>query len=154
MKLSQFKKSLQGLPAINFVLPDGTFVPRHYHITEVGLVTRHYIDCGGTVRLDQVANFQLWVANDQDHRLTSEKLLGIIGMSEKLLGSDDLDIEVEYQTGTIGKYGLEAAGDNFALTVKETNCLAQDACGIPVKDQLLATEITKSACCTAGGGCC
>jgi hypothetical protein len=39
-------------------------VPEHFHVTEVGVVTKDFIDCGGTVRHEKVANFQLWDAND------------------------------------------------------------------------------------------
>ncbi len=40
---------------------------------------------------------------------------------------------------------------NFVLLTKETNCLAQDKCGIPA-EQLKTT--TNSSCCTPAGGCC
>ena len=43
----------------------------------------------------------------------------------------DFDIEVEYQSNTIGKYDLEFNGKTFILKNKTTACLAQDACGIP-----------------------
>ncbi|MEI7863404.1 MAG: DUF6428 family protein, partial [Planctomycetota bacterium] len=32
------------------MLPDKSFVPAHFHITEVGRVQKDFIDCGGTVR--------------------------------------------------------------------------------------------------------
>jgi hypothetical protein len=47
------------------------------------------------------------------------------------LGIEDFDIEVEYQSDTIGKYDLEFNGKTFILKSKTTACLAQDACGIP-----------------------
>ncbi len=50
MKLSEIKASLVGLTEIVFQLPNGEFVPPHFHITEVGAVSRHFIDCGGTER--------------------------------------------------------------------------------------------------------
>ncbi len=57
---------------MNFQLENGTFVPEHFHVTEVGVVTKHFIDCGGTMRNEKVANFQLWDANDFEHRLKLE----------------------------------------------------------------------------------
>ena len=36
--------------AIQIMLPEGEFVPTHFHITEVGRVRKDFIDCGGTVR--------------------------------------------------------------------------------------------------------
>jgi len=50
MKLSDFKKQLSTITDINFVLQNGTVVPKHFHVTEVGQVTKRFIDCGGTVR--------------------------------------------------------------------------------------------------------
>jgi hypothetical protein len=153
MKLSQVKKHLTGLQGVNFQLPDGTFVPVHFHVTEVGVVTKHFVDCGGTVRTEKMANFQLWDANDFEHRLKPQKLANIISLSERILGMEDLDIEVEYQGDTIGKYDLEFNGENFVLTAKQTACLAQDKCGIPA-DKLKVTQTQAATSCTPGGGCC
>jgi len=150
MKISEMKRCLAGLDAVNFKLPDGTYLPSHFHVTEVGLVTKHFIDCGGVERRETVANFQLWEAGDYDHRLAPQKFLRILDLSKKILGDDDLNIEVEYQQQTIGKFGLEFDGRDFLLTLKQTACLAQDACGIP------ADKLPKktSSCCTPSGGCC
>lgn len=146
------KQSLVGLAAVNFRLPDGAYLPAHFHVTEVGLVTKHFIDCGGVGRRETVASFQLWEAGDYDHRLAPQKFLHILHLAEKILGREDLAIEVEYQQETIGKFGLEFDGRDFLLTPKQTVCLAQDACGIP--SQLLALPQLQTACCTPGGGCC
>jgi hypothetical protein len=158
MKLSDFKKQLITAKELNFMLPNGTFVPQHFHVTEVGQVTKHFIDCGGTVRNEKAINFQLWEAgNDIDHRLIPEKLISIISLSEKVLGVEDGEIEVEYQHETIGKYGVEFNGKHFMLTPKQTNCLASDACGVSKEKQkmkLSELQNTKESCCTSGGGCC
>ena len=156
MKLSQFRNHLDTVSQLNFVQPNGTFVPRHFHITEAGLTTKHFIDCGGTVRTDRTINFQVWVAQDTTHRLEPNKLQKIISLSEKLFGNEDLEIEVEYQTETIGRYGLDIDGENFLLTAKETDCLAKDNCGVPeAKQKLELAELqTEKSCCTPGGGCC
>lgn len=157
MNLSEIKKYLATAEAVNFVLPSGAFVPEHFHVTEVGLVTKDFIDCGGTVRNEKVANFQLWDANDFEHRLKPQKLLNIIALSEKVLGIGNLEIEVEYQEETIGKYGLYFTGNNFALVPKQTACLAHDQCGIPATKQklpLAKVATDKQSCCTPGLGCC
>ena len=158
MKLSNFKKQLESASELNFMLPDGTFVPQHIHVTEVGQVTRHFIDCGGTVRNEKAVNFQLWeAAGDKDHRLAPEKLIKIISLSEKVLGVEDAEIEVEYQNDTIGKYSLEFNGENFVLTTKQTNCLASDNCGTSNNKQKIKLgelQATNEGCCTPGGGCC
>ena len=156
MKLSEVKNLLPSLQKIEFKLPDGTKVPEHFHVTEVGEITKKFIDCGGTVREEKVINFQLWEANDFDHRLAPQKLLSIIELSEKTLNLGDYEIEVEYQAETIGKYGLRFNGFEFLLESKYTNCLATDKCGIPPeKIKVRLSDLNKaSSGCTPGGGCC
>lgn len=156
MKLSQVKNILKTVQAVNFNLPDGTTVPEYFHVTEVGLITKNFIDCGGTVRNETVVNFQLWNANDFEHRLKPQKLLNIIELSEKILGIGDFEIEVEYQSTTIGKYDLDFNGKDFVLLNKQTACLAQDQCGIPAeKQKVKLSELNnQSSCCSPGGSCC
>ena len=155
MRISELKQALANVPAINFLLPDGSLLPAHFHVTEVGLVAKHFIDCGGTERKETVANFQLWEAGDYDHRLAPQKFLHILSLSEKILGADDLEIEVEYQQHTISKFGLVFDGQNFLLTTKQTACLAQDACGIPDKAKINLQELaSQTSCCSPGSGCC
>lgn len=156
MKLSEIKQHLTKVESVNFKLTSGAYVPEHFHVTEVGLVSKHFIDCGGTVRFEKVANFQLWNANDLEHRLKPQKLLKIIALSEKVLGIEDLEIEVEYQTDTIGKYGLHYNGKDFVLVPKQTACLASESCGAPATKQKkqLSELQTQSACCAPGSGCC
>ncbi len=36
MKISTLKTTLATLEAVNFKLPDGTYLPPHFHVTEVG----------------------------------------------------------------------------------------------------------------------
>jgi len=155
MKLSEIKKHLKSLDKIGFQLPDGTLVPRHFHVTEVGKITKNFIDCGGTVRSEALINFQLWEENDYDHRLHPEKLINIIELSEKRFQFDDLEIEVEYQgKETIGKYNLDFNGTNFLLTSKITACLALEACGIPVEKTKVKITDIQSSCCDPTSGCC
>lgn len=149
MKISELKQNLAGIEAINFKLPDSSYLPSHFHVTEVGLVTKHFIDCGGVERKETVANFQLWEAGDYDHRLAPQKFLHILNLSKKVLGEEDLSIEVEYQQNTIGKFGLDFDGQDFVLTQKKTACLAQDACGIPNKNEAQSCNAP-----SAKGGCC
>lgn len=156
MKLSQIKSILKTVETVAFELPNGTYVPEHFHVTEVGLVTKNFIDCGGTVRKETVVNFQLWDANDFEHRLKPQKLLNIIELSEKVLGIEDYEIEVEYQDTTIGKYDLDFNGNVFVLLNKKTACLAQDQCGIPSEkpEVQLSDMNNEPSCCSPNGGCC
>ena len=155
MKLSEIKQILSTANSVNFFLPDGTAVPEHFHVTEVGMVTKHFIDCGGKIRNEKNVNFQLWNADDTEHRLKPGKLLGIIALSERKLGIEDLEIEVEYQSNTIGRYGLDFNGKDFILTAKHTDCLAKENCGIsPETTSETKVPQNETTCCTPGGGCC
>ncbi len=150
MKLSQIKAILSTLSNVEFQLEDGTFVPEHFHVTEVGQISKNFIDCGGVIRHEKTVNFQLWNADDYEHRLKPGKLLHIIQLSEEKLGIEDVEIEVEYQSSTIGKYDLDFNGKTFVLKNKTTACLAQDACGIP----LPTLKVNQSACCAPNAGGC
>jgi hypothetical protein len=75
MKISQFKSALQlAKPETNpvFLQTSGLNVAAHYHITEIGLVLKNYVDCGGIVRQERKATMQIWLANDTDHRLSTQ----------------------------------------------------------------------------------
>jgi hypothetical protein len=155
MKLSEIKEILPTLENVPFQLENGTFVPEHFHVTEVGIITKNFIDCGGVTRNEKVVNFQLWNANDFEHRLKPNKLLHIIKLSEDKLGIEDSEIEVEYQSDTIGKYDLEFNGKAFILKNKTTACLAHDQCGVPVeKQKFKLSEISSEPCCSPDGNCC
>lgn len=157
MTLSDIKNILPTLENVAFQLENETFVPEHFHVTEVGMITKNYIDCGGVLRKEKVVNFQLWNADDYEHRLKPGKLLHIIKLSEEKLGIEDLDIEVEYQTETIGRFDLEFNGKNFVLKNKNTACLAEDACKIPLsKQKIKLTELqpNNSNSCSPDSGCC
>lgn len=156
MKLSEVKEALSQLSEIQFVQPNGQTVPEHFHVTEVGMIRKHFIDCGGTIRHESVISFQLFTANDYDHRLSAPKLKSIIELSEKHLGLPDVEVEVEYQSDTIGKYGLSFNGSQFELSTKQTDCLAKDQCGIPSQKQKvsLSNLEAEASACAPGSGCC
>jgi len=154
MKLSEFKRQLEQAAEFAIQLPNGEFVPNHFHITEMGIINKKYTDCGNTFREENYFTFQLWYSQDTWHRLTSEKVLKIISGIEKNTNVGDFDILVEYQgENTIGKFGLEFNGENFQLNATKTTCLAQDNCGIPVeKIKKNLKEVT--SCCTTESSCC
>tara|TARA_B110000914_G_scaffold68352_1_gene59692 strand:+ start:2242 stop:2712 length:471 start_codon:yes stop_codon:yes gene_type:complete len=156
MKLSELKNHLTGLKNISFQLPTGKLVPTHFHVTEVGKITKSFIDCGGKVRFEEMINFQLWTENDYEHRLRPEKLVYIIEQSEQAFKFKDLEIEVEFQgVETIGKYDLDFDGNRFLLISKTTACLAEDACGITtsrLKVEISNTQPINS--CDPNSGCC
>lgn len=158
MKLSEVKKALQSMESLSFQLPDESFVPSHFHVTEIGAITKNFIDCGGTIRTETKVNFQLWEdEKDMDHKLKPGKLLDIIQLSERVLGIEDAEIEVEYQEHTIGKYDLEFDGKKFLLFNTQTDCLAKDKCGIPSEESKVPLPIIggeEVTACVPGNGCC
>ena len=157
MKLSELKTALNYLEKIHFVLPNGKNVPAHFHITEVGKVSKHFMDCGGSERMEEVISLQLWQSIDYHHRLKPSKLLNIFNLSEQKLQLQDSEVEVEYQADTIGKYGIQFRDGQFHLTAKNTACLAEEACGIPANKEKVKTKLsslTDGSCCSPESGCC
>ena len=155
MKVKELVEVLKTQASIGFVLPDGNSVPAHFHITEMGLVLKNYVDCGGKMRNERSATFQLWVAGDTDHRLTAQKFLGIIAIADGLYCIQDLEVHVEYQQETIGVFDLNYNGDKFILQSKQTACLAEDACGIPEpKRKVGISELNAKGSCQPGSKCC
>lgn len=156
MKFSAFKQHLQinADKQIGFVFDDGEFVPSQFHVTEVGHVAKNFIDCGGTVRNVAHVQLQVWVGNDDDHRLTASKLARIIDLANPLLPPDDLEVEVEYEGCVISQYTVESAANVdgrivFQLGDKHTDCLAKEACGI----EAAGTGRAGSGSC-GGSSCC
>jgi hypothetical protein len=121
----------------------------------VALVSKKFVDCGGTMRDENVISFQLWSADDYDHRLAPCRAYGIVERAQEALGFGNLEVEVEYQGDTIGRYGLEFDNGRFLLTAKQTDCLAKDKCGI-TETQPVSVSVAESSgsCCSPESGCC
>jgi hypothetical protein len=158
MKISQFISHLNANPdkTLLFVLPDGGFIPAHFHITEVGHVKKNFIDCGGTRRSSESCMLQTWTAEDKDHRLVAGKLSMIFGRAGDVLPSLDLPVEVEYEDFSVSQFAVKNATVSeevlvFQLGLKHTDCLAREVClpgvcGPAPKVNLLG--------CAPGSGCC
>ena len=153
MRLSNFINALDILEVLKFQLPNGEFVPAHFHITEVGNINRNYIDCGGILRQEKKISLQLWVASDTEHRLKPDNLLKILQLAEKQLGFSNIEIEVEYQQDTVGRYELAFDGVIFQLINTQTACLAPDQCGIP-KEKARVRVTANGLNCNPETGCC
>ncbi len=136
LKLKQLQQAFAANPAarLHIMLPDRSFVPSHFHVTEVGLVRKDFIDCGGTVRSSAACVIQVWVADDTNHRLDTSKLSRIFELAAPVLGTDDLPVEIEYEQGFVSQFPLTAieltpAGILLELGSKHTACLAPELCG-------------------------
>lgn len=152
MKLNEFKSLLTSNADKQFFidLPNHNRVPQSFHITEVGLVSKTFIDCGGRTHTMRTCQLQVWVGDDEDHRLNAGKLAHILELSRSIVPDDSLDLEFEYEDEVISQYpvsGVELGNDavTLQLTTKHTDCLAKEIC--------LGAE---AACCggASGGACC
>ena len=157
MKLIELKEILNALEEINFTQENGNLIPKHFHLTEVGEISRKFIDCGGVLRTEKKINLQLWVADDINHRLSPAKFLDILNSAQEQLSLDPSnEVELEYQSDTICKYGLTLNGKDLTFSNLSTNCLAPDKCGVP--SQKIRTNMrdleTNLSCCKPGTNCC
>ena len=142
---------------LRILLPDGTAVPSHFHVTEVGRVQKDFIDCGGTKRRALHGQLQLLVATDYDHRLSSEKLLKIIEMSQPVLGDEPLPLTVEYGQKVavvyqVSKIEADAGAISLQMVTPQTGCLAPDTCGLAPEEAGLFK--VGASTCTPNSGCC
>ena len=135
MRVCELMAPLDKCPErnIELILPDGTPVPAHFHITEVGLVRKDFIDCGGTRRSTSTCVLQAWLADDFDHRLDTTKLKRIVELALLILASDTLDVEFEVQEKSISIFSLQTTlfidGKlRMLLANKHTDCLAPQLC--------------------------
>ncbi|WP_310556398.1 DUF6428 family protein [Flavobacterium sp.] len=157
MKLSEFKTKLEGLETLDFYLSNGQKIPSHFHITEVGMTTKNFTDCGNTFRIQKTATLQLWTSVDYCHRLDPKMVVKIINSTEKMFEGQDLDIEIEYQQDTTGKFGLDFINNQFILTNTQTNCLAKNSCGLPlekVKIKMSDLQAQIALSCSPESNCC
>ena len=155
MKISALKSLLSSQTALSFLLPDGTQVPAHFHLTELGLISKKSMDCGGQLHQEEWATLQLWVADDTDHRLSPARFMQIISDCEPILEGKDLDIEVEYQNQTIGKFDLGFDNGNFLLLAKHTDCRAKELCTPAPKTKITLADLpVANGCCSPQSNCC
>ncbi len=135
MKLSEFKNILTQHKdkTVRFILPDGSNIPFHAHVTEVARIDKLFIDCGGTHRAESHCRLQTWVANDFEHRLSAGKLLDILNKSASFMQTEGIEVDVEHEAPVISQFPVTAvAPDDRTLVVKlgtrHTACLAQEKC--------------------------
>lgn len=138
MKLAQFKALLQSnrTRAFRLQLPDQSAVPMSFHVTEVGLINKTFIDCGGKIHSVQTCQLQVWVGEDVDHRIEAGKMADILELAQTLLPNDFLDVEIEYEGDLISQYPIERAvvsddAVTLELTTRHTDCLAKELCVVP-----------------------
>ena len=114
-------------------LPNGNQVPAHFHLTDVGSVFRHFIDCGAQVRNEYYVQIQLWHGTDTDHRLNADTVLKILSHSgvvlDKLPDLQSADVILEYKDDVPSQYPIARIEQTdqvvkIHLQASETQCLA------------------------------
>ncbi|MEO5777344.1 MAG: DUF6428 family protein [Flavobacterium sp.] len=60
MNLSEIKKTFRYRETINFILENGATVPEHFHVTEVGIISKRFIDCGGIPLYSRKIHFYIY----------------------------------------------------------------------------------------------
>jgi hypothetical protein len=165
MNVEQFLGLLEAHP--HQALRNGEAVAPHFHITEVGHVTKNFLDCGGTRRKTESCLLQTWVYSDVDHRLETGKLANILRIAGDVLPSLDLPVEIEHEAGFVSQYPITAGssdGQTLTLTtgLKHTACLAMDLCCAPAAAVAATAPLTTAekprvkagSCCSPTSGCC
>ncbi len=145
-------------------LPSGVLVPAHFHITEVGHVTKRFIDCGGTRRTQETCLLQTWVHDDTEHRLFAGKLADIFERAGDLLPSHELPVEIEHEGESVSQFTVEGAEFSsgslvIQLGAKHTDCLARGIClpgecATEPPPKLKITVKAAASCCPPSSGCC
>ena len=160
MDVSTFCSTITAHPdrPLRIEVVGGAPLAAHFHVTEVGRVTKEFVDCGGTPRTEVRCVLQTLVAGDVDHRLDSTKLAGILSLCDKLGLPGDAPVEVEHQERSVSTDRVESVELVDGVLVirvepKQTACLAEDACGIPADKGLQTLPVAQSDCCS-GPGCC
>ena len=133
MKVSELRTVLEAHPQTfpRFILPGGDRIPAHAHVTEIGHVTRRFIDCGGVMGKTETALLQTHVGNDTDHRLRSDRFAKILQLGDRVLPENDLELEVEYDCCVVAQYPIletipRQSHVDIVLGHKRTQCLAQE----------------------------
>jgi Family of unknown function (DUF6428) len=138
MTIRELKTILVAHPSATprFVLPGNDKIPAHFHITEVGHVTKRFIDCGGQ-RHDrtEACLLQTYVGEDVEHRLNAGTFAKILDLGRQVLPHEDIEIEVEYENCAVTQAPITSVafiGEeiHFQLGEKHTDCLAKERCGI------------------------
>ncbi len=160
MTFSELKSLLAGHPDRTFQLrlPDESAVPVSFHVTEIGRVEKTFLDCGGTLREKTTCQLQVWVGEDYDHRIETDKMAGILKQGKSLLPDESVPVEIEYEDRVISQYTIEGheltdAAVVLNLAHKHTECLAPELCGLQMPELRLPAIGGKSSCCGPSGCC-
>lgn len=151
MKLHCLQRIAQDNPAKfpRFILPDGGQIPPHVHLTEVGHVTKNFIDCGRATGSEETVVLQTHVGNDTDHRLRADRFAQILSSADRVVPRGDLEVEVEYDCCVVSQYPVletRVSGERLEIILgrKTTHC----------RERERAKNEIAEACCVSASACC
>jgi len=171
----EFNDAITNNPTkqLRFYLPNNEMIPAHYHMTDVGSVSRNFIDCGGHTRTEHQVQIQLWLGADTQHRLTAQTTAKILQQSQFILNllpdTNNSELLIEYKTDLVSLYPIERIEQtedtiNLHLTLSKTQCLAAIRHQQEIDNNATSsccsssnkTSITQSSCCSpsAKTSCC
>jgi Family of unknown function (DUF6428) len=132
-----------------FVLPDGSTIPHHAHLTEVGHVVKKFIDCGGQTGVEEKVLLQTHVGSDTEHRLRSDRFANILELGRSVLPNDQLEVEVEYDCCVVAQYPISEVkrqGEHLDIVLQRgrTQCRARER----------RKAATSGGCCEKTAACC
>ncbi|MFL6520069.1 MAG: DUF6428 family protein [Chthoniobacterales bacterium] len=152
MKFAALREILEQHPGTlpRFILPDGDVIPSHAHVTEVGHVVKNFIDCGGLTGRNESVVLQTHVGRDIDHRLRADRFAKILQLGARVLPTEQLDVEIEYDCCVVAQYPVREvnpAGEHLDVLLgkRRTQCLAQERRKTADAETCCASEST--ACC-------
>jgi len=151
MTLNELQGALEANPGRfpRFVLPDGSYIPAHAHVTEVGHVVRNFIDCGGVTGKEEKILLQTHVGDDEEHRLTADRFSKILRVGLRVLPSTDLDVDVEYDCCVVAQYPIAEVrreGEHLDVMLQRgrTQCRARERREATVRESCC---LTAEVCC-------
>jgi hypothetical protein len=151
MKMYELVAALERVPSSfpRFVLPNGEYIPRHAHVTEVGHVVKHFIDCGGLIGKEEKVLLQTHVGDDIEHRLRSDRFSKILQLGSRVLPSAQLEVDVEYDCCVVAQYPIAEAkpeGEYLDLILQRgrTQCRPSER----------GEAETGDRCCASATACC
>jgi len=163
MKTQEFLNVLKenDQKALLFEYKENKFAGTNYHLTEVKNVTFETVDCGGKVNDWKETHIQLWESPTEvgkEYYITTDKAAEIL---ERVNGIRPLWLETEvkvefgnaeFHTSVLSIDGVISDANRLIvkLFTNETQCKAQEICGVLVEEAAGET----SGSCTPGSGCC
>jgi hypothetical protein len=149
--------------ALLFKYAPNLLVGANYHITEVKHMKIDSVDCGGRTDTWNETIIQLWESPKELGKrdfMKVEKAMEILNLVGTIKPYDvESEVKIEYSNAAFNTAQLyiqdvEIKKDSitFKLNIEETQCKANDICGIPKTEEKVLE--TQSSSCDPESNCC